>query len=99
MSGDESDHGEGYEDNSGAGQMVGSRQSSSIGINSRSQNPRAGNQYGGGGISQGAHTRKSGNGGRSIYDAALTGENVPSGIPIPQRGTTTDRSSRGLAKN
>ena len=37
---------EGYEDNSGAGHMVGSRQSSSIGINSRSQNPRAGNQYG-----------------------------------------------------
>ena len=91
MSGDD----EGYEDNSGAGHMVGSRQSSSIGINSRSQNPR-GNQYG---ISQGSHTRKSGNGGRSIYDAAMTGDNVPSGIPIPQRGTTTDRSSRGLAKN
>ena len=52
-------------------------------------------------MSQGSHTRKSGGnaGGRSFYDAALTSDNnAPSGIPIPQRGTTTDRS-RGLAKN
>lgn len=50
-------------------------------------------------MSQGSHTRKSGAGGRSFYDAALTSDtNAPSGIPIPQRGTTTDRS-RGLAKN
>lgn len=63
--------------------MVGSRQSSSIGIGSRSQNPRAmiGNY---GGASHGSYSRKSGgHAGRSIYDAALTGDNTPSGVPIP----------------
>ena len=69
--------------------MQGSRQSSSIGMVNRSTRMMAQQNYR---MSQG-NSRKSNQ--RSIYD----GSEPPSGVPIPQRGTTTDRGSRSGVKN
>ena len=46
-------------------------------------------------MSQG-QSRKSNPNGRSVYDGINT--DTPSGIPIPQRGTTTERGTRSGIK-
>ena len=77
-----------YEGNA-TGPLQGSRQSSSIGIVNRSTRMVAQQNYR---VSQG-QSRK-GNA-RSIYD----NNEIPTGMPVPQRGTTTERGSRSGAKH
>ena len=75
-----------YED--GSGRPNQSRQSNSIGIVNRSTRMMAQQNYR---VSQGK-SRKSNT--RSIYD----GSETPNGVPMPARGTTTDRSQRQAVK-